>query len=595
MATSDLVPGLFDVAINGVPYRARAELHTRKFHESIKQQADTSREPSEASLNPEDLWRRGQADFRLGEGQEYLDSHDEADRIRYWTSAGLDPWDERELKLLRSVTRVDAFTGTIGKAVLCNGQVFVIRGTSLAHWDGSSWTATGALATTIRDIATDGVSVYIAARDDAKTSGGVYVINTATDAPPYTPVLLNSVIPDLVGYVLGRLMVTAGYDLYNITDTSTTTAPTAITAAAINEQWVWDAFSNGPGFILVAGHGGNVSMVYRITIREDGTALTAPVVAATLPDGEQVQTMTYYLGVLLLGTSKGLRVAPAQGGSLAFGSLVDIGPVHSLEPQERFVWCGMSDGTLTRVDLSRFIPSLDLAPAYASDLVGGTSAVVPAVLTFNDRRLFVIKDTGVFYESATAYVASGTYNSGRIGYGLIDPKQFVFLDVRANALAATESVDVALVIDDGAAVTLGSLTSADNDQTFTITDDIADPTGETAQVQLTLKGDGSSTPVVTRWVLRSEPVVRRTEEIRVVLDLHETVLAYSDQEHLIDVWAAFEALQTLARSGTIVDYQEFGRTYKASVSNVQWGPQLKVTQDRQSWEGPCLVTIKVYP
>ncbi len=99
---------------------------------------------------------------------------------------------------------------------------------------------------------------------------------------------------------------------------------------------------------------------------------------------------------------------------------------------------------------------------------------------------------------------------------------------------------------------------------------------------------------MTRWVLRADPVPRRTEEVRVVLDLYETLLSYADVEHLNDVWSLFEGLQTLCRARTVVDYQELDRTYRASISNVQWGPELKVSQDRLVWEGPCLVTLKLY-
>lgn len=592
MATSEDVPGLFDVAIDGVAYRARSEVHSRKFHETIKQQADTSSEPSEASLNPQDLWRRGADDWRHGEGQEFYDGS-ESSRMRYDLSVGVDPWTEHELTLLKDVSSLGAPSGTKGQAVLCGDQVFVVNGNRVDHWNGSTWGSSNTTPQPIVDIATDGTTVYLAVRDSGKTTGGIYVVNTATDSPTYTPVLLNSVIPDRVAYVSGRLMVAAGYSLYNITDVGSTSPPEAFTAAAINSQWEWNCFASGPGFIYVAGNANDTSMIYRVTIREDGTALTPPVVASILPDGEIVHAMTYYLGTLVLATSKGLRLSMVQGGGLPYGALVDIGETVSLEAQDKFVWAGMTDGTLTRLDLSRFVPNFDLLPARAADLDAPASGNVTSVLTWNDRRLFVV-GSQVYLEDAATWLTSGTHRSGRITYGLIDPKQFIFLDVRAE-LTGSQQVEVELAIDGGGDVALGTLTAADPEQTFTITDTVADPQGEYAEVVLTLVGDGLSSPKVTRWVLRANPVVARTEQVRLIVELYEAVLAYSDQEHHQDVWARFEALQALARSGEVVDYQEFGRTYKASVDNVQWGPELKVAGDRQAWEGPCQVTLKVYP
>ena len=70
---------------------------------AVRQAQDTSAEPGERSLNQVGIWKRTRRDFILGAGQEHGDEDDESLDLRYWTSIGLDPWDDRKLKLLNTV------------------------------------------------------------------------------------------------------------------------------------------------------------------------------------------------------------------------------------------------------------------------------------------------------------------------------------------------------------------------------------------------------------------------------------------------------------------------------------------------------------
>lgn len=583
---SATIAGVWEVAINDRPYKAIQDLHTRRFLDVIRQQADSGEEPSERSLNPNDLWRRSQDDWVFGTGQSIYDD-DESTRKRYRTSTGINPWEKGELTLLKTAARIDTLTGSIGKSVIAQDKLWVINGTTVAIWDGTLWSASAAvpLGQTIRDIATDGMNVYLAVRNDGKSAGGVYVISKGST----TPVLLNSVIPDLVAYVRGRLMVAASYSLYNIMDTTTTTPPAPITAAAINSDWTWDAFGAGQSYIYVAGHSGDLALVYRISLREDGTALTAPVVAAQMPDGERVTCIQSYLTVVALGTTRGVRVAVPQSGSLQYGAVVPTaGAVRALEPQDRFVWAG-SDGGLFRVDLTRFIPNIDLTPAGAPDLTSGVAGVVASVHTWGGRRLWVVENVGVYLESAATYVASGTFESGQITYALPDTKQFRFLDVAAQ-LSGSDTVVAEVAYDGGPWVAAGTLTAAAPKATFTLTG-----SGDRCEIRLTLtSATGTTTPKVTRFTLRAFPVPSRTEQVNVALDLRATLLGLNGSTHFRDVWNEFELLQDLVRTGETVTYQEFDKTYTASVENVQWGPELDVDVKNTSWEGTCVVTLKLF-
>jgi hypothetical protein len=109
--------------------------------------------------------------------------------------------------------------------------------------------------------------------------------------------------------------------------------------------------------------------------------LTSAITAAELPIGEIVQKIKYYLGYMLIGTNKGVRVADvagAQDGSITYGPLLfeSTQPVFDFAFRDKFAWCasGNSDGTsgLIRIDLGNQIGPLVFA--YANDLSSNESA-----------------------------------------------------------------------------------------------------------------------------------------------------------------------------------------------------------------------------
>jgi hypothetical protein len=111
-ATSSEVPSKWPFALDGRGYMIDTLVeHTfTDFykHDSIpllRQQADQSSFPNEASLNPEALWRRFQDSAHHGAGQLYLDRDNEADPYRFHTSKGIDPWTRYKVQLLNATAK----------------------------------------------------------------------------------------------------------------------------------------------------------------------------------------------------------------------------------------------------------------------------------------------------------------------------------------------------------------------------------------------------------------------------------------------------------------------------------------------------------
>lgn len=581
-----------EVELDGTRYRVDPERYGRRFMDVVRQQGGTQDEPSEFSLNPNDLWRRGQSDWIFGEGQLWYDDA-ESIKKRYRLGTGIDPFSEKgELRLGPDNVTEDTYAGrTIEKTVVADGYVWsMLDGqTSLRRWNGATSMSTTATPTPIVDIATDGVNVYLAARDSGKTTGGVYVIASGSTAP----VLLNSVIPDKVEFVMGRLMVAAGPDIYNITDIGSTTPPAPLTGAAINADFVWDAFGKGQNFILVSGHGGDLSLVYRITIREDGTALTAPVQCAQLPDGEYVTAIKDYLGVVVLGTTHGIRIGVIEGPNLTYGRIVHetTSPVTGLEPQDRFVYYGTEDA-VHRLDLSRFIPERQLVPAYASYLALPSSPSGPVkALCWYDGRLhgghngdLVSTDTSKF----TSELAQ--FWTGRINYRMDDRKHFYFIDVVSREADVNDSVDVHYTTDGTTWTAAGVLDFTGPEAQFLI-----DVDAEWIEVRFTFnRGAPTSSPIIERIVVRALPQPKRTRQVQVPIDMtHKLTDGYGAHD-LRDVFVQVAALEQLVVTGERVTYKEFDQTYQVAVENVQLGPDLEVDGDRTYWEGICLLTLRIF-
>jgi hypothetical protein len=137
--------------------------------------------------------------------------------------------------------------------------------------------------------------------------------------------------------------------------------------------------ASGPA-IYTAGHSGIYSTIQKYTlVTSTGNmpVLSSASVAAEFPAGEIVYKLFYYLGYMLIGTNRGVRVAEVndQDGSISYGPLIaednDQG-VYDFAARDHFVWCatGVSNlnSGLTRIDLSASIEGEPLRFAYANDL-----------------------------------------------------------------------------------------------------------------------------------------------------------------------------------------------------------------------------------
>jgi hypothetical protein len=334
---SNDVPGKYDIAINGIglmlDWKNTYVGVTRFDRQSVpllKPQQDNSGQVSESSLNPTDFARRAAESWHHGSGQ--VDS----DEARFRTSKGVDVFTKNQITLLNDTASKLSSANTNLYFATAGARLYVTDGTAVRYTtDLTSWTAvTGLPGAAPTGIASDGFDVFT-----THSASGVYSTNTGTGASSsYNTRIANGIC----GYVKGRLIVSNDNVLVNVTGGATE----KILLTHPNTAFRWTAVGEGPGNIYAAGFAGDKGLIYKTQILADGTDLALVTVAGELPDGEIPRSVQGYLGFLLVGTDKGLRLMSldTNGNIASSGKVIPTtSPVYALEPQDRYVWYGLTN------------------------------------------------------------------------------------------------------------------------------------------------------------------------------------------------------------------------------------------------------------
>ena len=583
-----LVPNVFPVAINGRPYLVdlKANSFQRQYDARVRDSVDQSAEPGESAINPQGLWRRSQSSWHYGAGQTYGDTAD-AEAFRFNTSKGVDVWSKGEATLLKDTTQVLADAAATMQALTVGTRLYVGTGGDVKYTTNlSTFTnCTSEPAANVGGMATDGFNVFV-----AFAGHGVHKATTSTDA--FSSYISGSDTFVNLRYVKGRLMASEDNDVYNFTSSG---GPGSPLFSHANTGFRWVGFAGGQNHIYMGGFAGNQSLIYRTTIKADATSLDTPIVALELPAGEIITGLDSYLDFVLIGTTKGIRVATSDtNGNLVSGPLIQIGSsVTSFSGEGRFVWFNWTnfDGTSTglgRLDLGVFISTNQ--PAYASDLMVTAQGAVSSVNTINSRPVFVVVGSGIYVEHATDLVASGYLESGIYRWGVPDAKFVPKWDLRCRPLNG--SVTLSIKTDGGSYHDFQAFTlSGGKEKTI---NGLEDRVFE-AEVKLTLGRSATSntvSPEVTRWMGRAYAAPLRSQIFSVPLIMHHK-LNIRGREYFQNVDNEMRFLRDLVDTPRIVTYQENEETFSVIVENVQF----EVLDDsnvhnRWDWEGTATVIMR---
>jgi hypothetical protein len=286
--------------------------------------------------------------------------------------------------------------------------------------------------------------------DDGTTA--YWITNTATKKTVYKKALTgtsgtaNTPMFDEIGtisnaimeYVKDRIVMCADNKVYEFA-ASATAMPTALYTHPVTSHTYTSITASGPA-IYIAGFNGIQSTIQKFTLNTSGSmpTLTSAVVAAELPVGEIVHRIYYYLGYMMIGTDKGIRIATVndQDGSISYGPLVveTTQPCYDFAARDHYVWCATSvngEPGVIRVDLSTEIEPLRFA--WANDVyydgVTGHHTTACAFANGTDRLAFCTNyasgaDGYVYMEDDTTLRTTGYLTTGNIRYGTLEPKNF---------------------------------------------------------------------------------------------------------------------------------------------------------------------------
>lgn len=559
---SSKVPKVWDVAIGGRTYMLDAKYFgTQQFTRSsipLLKPQQASGSVNEDALNPADGIRAKIESWHHGAGQVFLD-RPESDSFRFRSSKGVDPWTKWRISLLPATAQRVTTSGSNLYLAPAGVRLYFSDGQTLKYLTdvtGSSpTTVTGTPAATVTSLASDGYTVWA-----AYTASGLHMTNTSTGAASQlvTTALTST---SVVGYVKGRLMVSKDNSLYNVTDLVGPSALPSVLYTHPNTNFTWVGFAEGQTCLYAAGYAGDKSLIYRTSIKADGTALDIPVVAGELPDGEIVRAISSYLGVVLIGTDKGWWTADQDtSGNLTLNKVQDLDAgVYCFEGQGDQIWYGWTNYDATSTGLGRADLTADtkganvITPAYASDLMASANGTVQAVASFTGFRVFTVSGSGVWAETINK-VSSGSIASGLITHGMPDNKVALSVTLRHDPLEGEVEVDVA--VDSGTATSIGaSIEQGTTGKTLNVSSAVGE-SFELTHVLTRSSTDTTAGPEVTRTTLESNPAPGRGEFFTVPLLFRDRLKLANGNEESFDVASAYESLVGIETLGAATTYQD---------------------------------------
>ena len=600
------------VGIAGVPYLldTASGQYRRESFDVVQQRNNSSQR--DLLLLPQDVWRQQSESWHLGAGQSNLD-RDDSIIYRYEDSFGVDPWTNKWQYQLLPKTALWAGTDAFeGQLWLTTTDLYLaaVNDTGI-HWYQSLGSASvGSTAApsgyTIEDIANNGYVVTFLAKDATKSN--VFYAESPSTPPTQWGSANYSMNATFIAWEKDYLMVGDGNILKQAPKSGG--ANTIYTHPDTAFRW----YSSAPGnsCIYVLGRIGDTTIIHRVNIKSDGTGLNPCIVAAQLPDGEVGYTIEAYLGFILIGTDKGVRVATPNNdsGDLTLGPTIPTEQaVHCFEGQGRFVWYGLSKmlagyqvvGTtvypefpntcagLGRLDLSATTTS-QLTPAYANDIAATPipTGVVRSVKTWQGKRVFSIDGEGIWYET-TEFMDGGWLKEGTMSFGVEDVKTGLYVQGKWLPLIGKIGLDVSY--DTGVFQRVGTMQIQDSVRSTNVSLGGTQFSRLNARTLLIRDPDlPETTPIFTRWEVRAIPAKGRASRWTLPVMNYEEI-EIDGVKYTRDCLEVLNTLLGYGYSGKLFALQESGQSYQVHVKEYSWQPE-KLTINGRAWQGTLTLVVE---
>lgn len=633
----------YDVAVGGYPFLLTptdSQPYQRETAAYRKDQFDSSKEPGEQSLTG--WWLRSQSSFHNGAGINFYDpTAGESIGYRFKDSQGVNVWTKGQVSLLKDVNEGHVTTGALRsnerpfqmlRSIKWNSTVGVLLHDEydLDKID-SSGTVThfvdfnSGASEPIYAVCDDGTYAYFVTNI---TSGGTNklhffkkpltgdsttgIATTSTNGDCTLMFTANGVIVTnaIMDFVKDRIVACINNAVYEIAPNASS-LPSAVYTNP-NTNYVYTSVAASGPAVYTSGFSGMYSTIQKYTLSTAGAmpVLTQAVVAAEFPPGEKVFEIYYYLGYMMIGTNKGVRVASVsdQDGSITYGPLTveTTQPVYDFAARDRFVWATTGVGTnagLIRIDLSGNIENEVLRFPYANDLsyahTGTHATTAVAFLGDTNRLAFTTAYNStsghVYTEDATALCSTGYLTTGAIRYGTLEPKNFKF--IRGRGDFTNGAMDITSIDDTANTYTVISYNGiVGNPEAATTQPEGAQ---EYISFKFTLSRSASDTslgPIFKGYQVKALPATERSRLIQfpvwcydVETDRNNVKAGYEGR-----AWERIQAFEALEKLGDVINVQDFttGERVQALIEKTNFVRKSPPSGNFSGFGGILTITVR---
>ena len=413
----------------------------------------------------------------------------------------------------------------------------------------------------------------------------------------------------VIEYTKERLVLAANNSVYEFATTATS-LPTAVYSHP-NANFTYTSITSSGAAIYLAGYNGIQSTIQKFTLTTSGTmpTLTSAITAAELPVGEIAYKIYYYLDLMAIGTSEGLRVANVSStdGSIAYGPLIfeSEQPVYDVAGYDKYLWCATNvDGNpgLTRINLGQGITNL--VYAYAWDLYDpATTGFVTTSCSFlgnTNRLVFTTANNGstngsIYLESPTRLTDNAKLHAGFVRFNTLENKIFKYITPRFNTTDG--GINIISVSEDGVEFNIGTFSQGSEVGDVSI----AYPPGSHQYMGFEFTFTRSTTdstkgPLFTGYQLKVLLAVPRQRLIQFPVNCYDSESdKYGNKAgYEGSAYDRIKSLETVESNGDTIKIEDFrtGETLTGIIEEIDFINKTPTDKRYSGFGGLLLVTIR---
>ena len=465
----------------------------------------------------------------------------------------------------------------------------------------------------VYSICDDGVFAYWVTNNT--TSGKLEVLKKALTGTATTAATTMFTSPGIVvtnavmEYTKERIIMCVNDSVYEF-PTNQATMPTAVYTHK-DPDHIFTSVSSSGAAIYVSGYSGIQSNIYKFTLETTGAmpTLTSAITAAEMPVGETVFKISYYLGYMAIGTSKGVRIADVNStdGTIAYGPLLfeSEQPVYDFAFRDKYIWAATGvDGQVgvTRINLGTEVGQLVFA--YANDLYDpadtlGHYTTACSFIGDTNRLAFCNAGDGVdgkiYLESATELISEGYLQTGYIRYNTLESKIFKLIQARIDTVNGAFAIDS--INETGGSIRIGTFSQGETVPEINVNYPIGSQQYLAFKFTMNRSGLNSANgPLFTGYQVKALPAIPRQRLIQYPLFCydHEMDKFGNEVGYEGSAYARMSQLEAVENVGDTIKVEDFrtGESYIGLIEEMDFINKTPSDKRFSGYGGMLLVTIR---